>query len=99
MENACLYDFVAEYIKCGIDEHGNMQYRRLNKTTLPHHRNFNPKKEDERESYYYSLLLLFVPFRNEAELIEEGENAERALNRHMANNSALNTLAEIRQPT
>ena len=42
---------------------------------------------------YYSFLL-FVPFRNEAELIEEGENAERAFNRHMANNSALNTHSE-----
>ena len=94
MENVCLYDFVAEYIKCGVDEHGNTQYRRLNKTTLPNHRIFNSKKEDERESYYYSLLLLFVPFRNEAELIEEGENAERAFNRHMANNSALNTHSE-----
>ena len=71
--------------------HGHTQYSRLNKTTLPNHRNFNPKKEDERESYYYSLLLLFVPFRNEAELIE---NAEHALNRHMANNSALNTHSE-----
>ena len=94
MENVCLYDFVAEYIKCGVDEHGNTQYRRLNKTTLPNHRIFNPKKEDERESYYYSLLLLFVPFRNEVELIGEGENAERAFNRHMANNSALNTHSE-----
>ena len=94
MENVCLYDFVAEYIKCGVDEHSNTQYCRLNKTTLPNHRIFNHKKEDERESYYYSLLLLFVPFHNEAELIEEGENAERAFNRHMANNSALNTHSE-----
>ena len=39
--------------------------------TKPNHRIFNPKKEDERES----PLLLFVPFRNEAELIEEGEKA------------------------
>ena len=41
MENVCLY---AEYIKCGVYEHGNTQYRRLNKTTLPNHRIFNPKK-------------------------------------------------------
>ena len=37
---------------------------------------------------------LFVPFRNDADLIEEGENAEHAFNRHMANNSALNTQSE-----
>ena len=33
----------------------------------------SPKKENEAESYYYSLLLLFVSFRNECELTEEGE--------------------------
>ena len=71
-----------EYIKCGVDEHGNSQYRHLNKTTLPNHRIFNAKKDDESENY------LFVPFCNEAELNEEGENAERAFKRHMANNSA-----------
>ena len=34
MENVCLYDFVSAYIKCGVEEHGNTQYRHLNKTTL-----------------------------------------------------------------
>ena len=53
------------------------------KSVLPNHQLFNPKKEDKKESYFYSLLLLFVPFRNEDELTEEGESAEDAFNRHM----------------
>ena len=59
-------------------------------SVLPNHKLFNPKKEDENESYFYSLLLLFVPFRNEDELTEEGESAEDAFIRHMENNDALN---------
>ena len=46
------------------------------------------------ENYYYSLLLLFVPFRDEADLIEEGETAESAFERHFEENVALNTLSE-----
>ena len=68
MEDVYLYDFVANYVKCGIDEDGKTKYRKLNKSVLPNHKIFNPKKEDEKESYFYSLLLLFVPFRNEDEL-------------------------------
>ena len=90
MEDVCLYDFVANYVKCGIDEYGKTKYRKLNKSVLPNHKLFNPKKEDEKESYFYSLLLLFVPFRNEDELTEEGESAEDAFNRHMEHNNALN---------
>ena len=56
---------------------------RLTKHVLPNHKIYNPNKEGERENYYYPLLLLFVPFRNEGDLIEEGENAERAFNRHI----------------
>ena len=90
MEDMCLYDFVANYVKCGIDKDGKTKYRKLNKSTLPNHKLFNPKKEDEKESYFYSLLLLFVPFRNEDELTEEGKSAEDAFNRHMEHNDALN---------
>ena len=59
-------------------------------SVLPNHKLFNPKKEDEKESYFYSLLLLFVPFRNKDEFTEEGESAEYAFNRHMDHNDALN---------
>ena len=94
MEDVCLYDFVAEYTKCGFDDDGNPVYRKLGKTVLPNHKSYDPKRENEHESYFYSLLLLFVPFRNEADLIQQGENAESAFNRHMADNGALNTHSE-----
>ena len=74
--------FFANYVKCGIDENGKIKYRKLSKSALPNHKLFNPKKEDEKESYFYSLLLLFVPFLNEDELMEEGESAEDAFNIH-----------------
>ena len=61
MEDICLYEFVSEYTKSGVDADGNIVYRKLTKHVLPNH---NLNKEGERENYYYSLLLLFVPFRN-----------------------------------
>ena len=48
---------------------------------------FDPEKEDERESYFYSLIFLFVPFRDESGLLLEGETAEVAFNRFLPNHS------------
>ena len=42
MEEVCLYDFVADYVKCGVDKDGNIVYRKLNKSVLPNHRVYNP---------------------------------------------------------
>ena len=75
MEDVCLYEFVAQYTKSGVDEDGNTVYRKPGKPILPNHKIYNPSKEKERENYFYSLLL--VSFRNEGDLIEEGETAER----------------------
>ena len=90
MENVCLYDFVANYVKCGVDKHGKTVYRRLTKSVLPNHKLYNPNKDNERESYFYSLLLLFVPFRNEDNLSDETESYENAFRRHMKSSKALN---------
>ena len=62
MEKVCLYDFVSEYDRCGQDDSGRYKYRKLSKPRLPNHKLFDPNKENGR---YYSLLLLFVPFRSE----------------------------------
>ena len=62
MEDVCLYDFVADYVRTGVDKDGNTTYRRLTKSVLPNHKLYNPNKEDEKESYYYSLLLLLSLF-------------------------------------
>ena len=62
MDDVYLYDFVADFEKCGVNKNGQTQYCHLNKGILPNHKLYDPKKENEEESYYYSLLLLFVPF-------------------------------------
>ena len=47
MEDICVYDFVAEYTKSGVDKDGNTVYRKLAKPILPNHKVYNPSKEDE----------------------------------------------------
>ena len=84
LEDVCLYDFVKHYSYNGIDFSGNRSYRKLEKSRLPNHRLYDPTKENERESYYYSLLLLFLPFRDEADLISENNSAEQAFNKFLA---------------
>ena len=79
LEDVCLYDFTYN----GIDFSGNRSYRKLEKSRLPNHRLYDPTKENERESYYYSLLLLFLPFRDEADL-SENNSAEQAFNKFLA---------------
>ena len=82
LEDVCLYDFVANYDYCGTDSKtGKRQYRKLTKPRLPNHRPFDPEREDQREGYYYSLILLFVPFHDERSLLLENETAEEAFRR------------------
>ena len=47
MEEVCLYDFVAEYEKCGEESDGNPVYQQCTKPILPNHRVYNPAKENE----------------------------------------------------
>ena len=81
LEKICLFDFVANYDWYGRDDEGKRCYRKLTKPRLPNHRLFDPQKENQREDYYYSLILLFVPFRKESSLLLENETAEQAFNR------------------
>ena len=87
MEDVCLYDFVSKYDYAGKDEDGARKYKLLNKPRLPNHKIFNPEKEYQKEAYYYSLLLLFVPFRDDSELLEDDETAEEAFERLVTDNS------------
>ena len=63
------------------DSQGRRIYRKVTKSRLVSQKMFDPKKEDQRESYFYSLLLLFVPFRDESSLLQEQETAEEAFKR------------------
>ena len=60
-DDVCLYDFVADYAKCGVNKDGKTKYRRLNKNVLPNHTLYDPNKENEKESYStLTLLSLFA---------------------------------------
>ena len=81
LEDLCLHDFVANYDSHSKDSQGKHMYRKVTKFRLVSQKMFDPKKEDQRESYFYSLLLLFVPFRDESSLLQEQETAEEAFKR------------------
>ena len=78
LEDVCLYDFVANYELQGVDKHGKRQYRKLTKPKLPNHKLFDPDNENQREEFFYSLVLLFSPFRDESSLLHDKETAEQA---------------------
>ena len=47
MQDVCLYKFVAEYTKAGVERVTRFTMR--TKPILPNHRMFDPSKENERE--------------------------------------------------
>ena len=63
------------------DNKGERKYRRLNIPRLPNHKLVNLEKEEQKEDYYYSLILLFVPFTDEGDLLLPNESAEDAFHR------------------
>ena len=81
LTDMCLYDFVAWIDWTHRDKQGEIDYRRLIKPRLPNHKAFNQEKEEQREDYYYSLILLFVPFRDEGDLLLPNETAQDAFQR------------------
>ena len=85
LEDVCLYDFVARQ---GRDRQGRRIYKKLTKPKFPNHKLFDPENENQREDYYYSLVLLFSPFRDESSLLLENETAEAAFHRLMSNKSS-----------
>ena len=86
--HVCLYDFVKWYRRGDNDAEGRRQYVRAGKPKIPNHRIYDPNKPDEREPYFYSLLLLFVPFTDESELVGDGQTAE-AFNEHFRDHSSM----------
>ena len=49
---------------------------------------FDHEKEEHREDYYYSLILIFIPFIDEGDLLLPNENTEDAF-RRLSNDSSL----------
>ena len=87
--HVCLCDFVKWYRRVDNDVEGRRQYVRAGKPKLPNHRIYDPNKLDEQEAYFYSLLLLFVPFTDESELVRDGQSAEEAFNEHFRDHSSM----------
>ncbi len=48
---------------------------------VPNHKLFDPENENQREAYFYSLILLFTPFKYESDLLLENKTAEEAFHR------------------
>ena len=74
LDDLCLHDFVLVQER----QYGKHVYRKLTKPRIVNHKLFDPQKEHQRQDYFYSLLLLFVPFWSEASLLQENETAENA---------------------
>ena len=85
LEHVCLYDFIAQYEFQGIHNQGQRVCRKLGKPNPPDHKFFDPEIENQREDYYYSLVLLFCPFRDESSLIIGNETAEQTFHRLLSN--------------
>uniref|UniRef100_A0A1X7VU73 Uncharacterized protein n=1 Tax=Amphimedon queenslandica TaxID=400682 RepID=A0A1X7VU73_AMPQE len=82
MEDVSLYEFAANYKFDKIGENGEREYKLQSKPFLPNHRKFNPMQEAERDDFYYSLIFLFVPFRDDSTLVMEGKTMEEAFWHH-----------------
>ena len=77
----CLYDFVRHIDWCHRDKNNEKTYRRLNKPRVPSHPVYDPEKPEQTDDYYYSLVLLFVPFWDESDLLLPSETPEQAFHR------------------
>jgi len=53
----CASDFVADYIKIGVDKNGKTVYRKLGKSVLPNHKLFNPNKERKGELFLFPACI------------------------------------------
>ena len=80
LDDLCLHDFVANYDWYTKDHQDKRVYRKLTKPWLVNHKPYDPQNEHQREEHFYSLLLLFVSFRNDASLLKENETAEESFN-------------------
>ena len=90
LEKVCLYDFVANY---GIDTAGQRGCTgNLASLNSPNHKIFDPENENTRQEYFYSLVLLFSPLRDESSLLQDSETPEHAFRRLLTSQSSIDVL-------
>ena len=94
LEDMCLHEFVANFNYYGFDASGNRKYTPLTKPRFVDHKIFDPNKENERAAFFYSLLVLFVPFRDESCLLNEDETPEEAYYRLLHDNKKCSAYCE-----
>ena len=66
---------MANYVFQGVDTNGQRVYKELSKPKLPNHKIFDPENENQKQDYFYSLVLLFSPFRDESSLLQGNETS------------------------
>ena len=94
LEDMCLHEFVANFNYYGFDASGNRKYTPLTKPRFVDHKIFDPNKENERAAFFYSLLVLFVPFGDESCLLNEDETPEEAYYRLLHDNKKCSAYCE-----
>ena len=77
LNDMCLYDFVKHIDWNHINHKNEKTFRRLQIPRVPNHPLFDPERPDQTDDYYYSLVLLFIPFRDEGELLLLDETPEQ----------------------
>ena len=77
----CLHDFSKHIDWYHKDKNGAKTYRRLTKPRVVNHPVFDPNRKEQEEDYYYCLILLYVPFTDETDLLLPGESAKQAFER------------------
>ena len=86
LNDMCLYDFVKHIDWNHRNNKNEKTFRRLQKPRVPNHPLFDPERPDQTDHYYYSLVLMFVPFRDEGELLLPDETPEQhPLDHHHGN--------------
>ena len=79
---------VANYDRQDRDDQGRRKYNRLTKARLLNHKLFDAENDNQRDEYYYSLVHLFCPFRDESTLLHENEMPEQAFHRLVTSQSS-----------
>ena len=80
LRDMCLYDFVAWIDWSHRDKQGEKTTSGWANPAYPT-TVFNHEKEEQREFYYYSLIFLFVSFRDEGNLLLPNESVEDTFHR------------------
>ena len=96
LSSMCLHDFVAHIDWYDRDGAGEKTYRRLVKPRVIRHPKYKTSQKEQEQAYYYGLLLLFVPYTDESDLLEDGETPKTSFERRQ-NKGLLNHHAKLQK--